>query len=132
MDFILNKAHIADSTLSEEIQLPDSPTLCEALVGSKRAKWLEAIHAELSAIREAGTWTLVECTPSIQNIVGCWFVLQKKHGEDGQVTKFKAWLVAQGFSQREGVDFSETFAPVVKSASLRVFLAICAMKGWNI
>ena len=65
-------------------------------------------------------------------MVGCRFVLQKKRGEDGQVIKFKARLVAQGFSQREGVDFSEMFAPVVKSASLRVFLAICALEGWNV
>ena len=118
LDLILNHAHVADSTLSEEIPLPDAPTLREAMAGSERAKWLEAIHDKLCAIKEAGTWTLVDCTPAIQNVVGCRFVLQKKHGEDGQVTKFKARLVAQGFSQREGIDFSETFAPVVKSSSL--------------
>ena len=83
-------------------------------------------------IRDAGTWTLVDHTPEIQNIVSCQFVLQKKQGADGQVTHFKAWLVSQGFSQWEGVDYSETFAPVVKSASLRVFLAICAQYGWCI
>ena len=132
IDLILDHAHIADSTLSKEIQLPDAPTLCEAMAGSKHTKWLEAIHNELNAIREVGTWTLVDRTPAIQNIVGCKFVLQKKHGEDGQVTKFKAQLVAQGFSQCEGVDFSKTFVPVVKSSSLWVFLAICALKSWNI
>ena len=68
----------------------------------------------------------------IQNVVGCRFVLQKKHGSNGQVTHFKACLVAQGFSQCKGIDYSETFAPVVKSASLHVFLAICAHHGWQI
>ena len=74
------------------------------------------------------------CCPhtSIQNVIRCRFVLQKKRGESGEVVCFKAHLVAQGFSQREGVDFSETFAPMVKSVSLQVFLPICADHGWRI
>ena len=90
------------------------------------------ILEELSAIKEAGTWTLVDRTPNICNVVGCCFVLQKKHGLDSEVTRFKACLIAQGFSQQEGIDYSKTFAPIVKSASLRVFLAICAKHGWRI
>ena len=77
-------------------------------------------------------WDLVAHTPSIQNVIGCQFVLQKKRGESREVVCFKACLVVQGFSQQEGVDFLETFAPVVKSASLQVFLAICADHGWRI
>ena len=65
-------------------------------------------------------------------MIGCRFVLQKKRGESREVVHFKARLVAQGFSQQEGVDFSETFAPMVKSVSLQVFLAICADHGWRI
>ena len=64
--------------------------------------------------------------------MGCHFVLQKKQGTDGRVTCFKAHLVVQGFSQWEGIDYSETFTPVVKSASLQVFLAISARHGWRI
>ena len=59
-------------------------------------------------------------------------MLQKKRGSDGQVTHFKARLVAQGLSQCKGIDYLETFVPVVKSASLHVFLAICACHGWQI
>ena len=68
----------------------------------------------------------------IRNVIGCRFVLQKKRGPNGEVTKYKAHLVAQGFSQQEGIDYLETFAPIVKSASLHVFLAICARHGWKI
>ena len=118
--------------IKEDTNLPDAPTLREALAGPERDSWHGAILEELAAIKEAGTWTLVDHTPDIQNIIGCRFVLQKKRGADGEVTRFKARLVAQGFSQREGIDYSETFAPVVKSASLRVFLAICVRHGWCI
>ena len=86
---------------------------------------------EFAAIRDAGTWTLVDHMPGIHNIVGCWFILQKKCGADGNVT-FKAHLIAQGFSQQEGIDYSETFSPVIKSASQQVFLAICAHHGWHV
>ena len=87
---------------------------------------------ELAAIKEAGMWTLVDVSPAIQNIIGCRFVLQKKRGANGEVTHFKAHLVAQGFSQHEAIDYSETFAPVVKSASLQVFLTMCTRHGWRI
>ena len=92
---------------------------------------LTVLHA-YTAIREAKVWELVPLSPAIQNIIGCHFILQKKRGPSGEVTWFKVRLVAQGFSQCEGVDFSKTFAPVVKSASLRVFLAICMDNGWQI
>ena len=83
---------------------------------------------------DAGTWSLVNHTPDICNVMGCCFVLQKKcgTGTDRRATQFKACLVTQGFSQWEGIDYSETFVPVVKSASLCVFLAICAHHSWCI
>ena len=89
----------------EEVNLPDSPTLREALSGPEQDCWHSAILKELAAIREAEVWELVPPSPAIQNIIGCCFVLQKKRGPSGEVTWFKAHLVAQGFSQREGVDF---------------------------
>ena len=77
-------------------------------------------------------WTLVNHTPNIWNVIGCQFVLQMKCGADGEVTRYKAQLVAQGFSQHKGIDYSETFTPVIKLASLCVFLAICTQHRWVI
>ena len=99
MHIILDQAHLADSTLTKDVRLPDTPTLREAMAGDEREQWLAAIQDELDTIKEAGTWTLVNHTLDIQNVVGCRFVLQKKRGEDGRVIKFKARLVAQGFCQ---------------------------------
>ena len=130
--FILNSAHIADSTVTTNPDLPDAPRLQEALSSLECDQWNQAILDELAAIKDAGTWELVDPSLHIQNIVGCHFMLQKKCGSNGEVMHFKACLVAQGFSQCKGIDYSETFAPVVKSASLQVFLAICACHGWQI
>ena len=119
MGLIFDDAHLADEVIKRDTDLPDSPSLRDALAGPERDSWHAAVLEELAAIKDAKTWTLVDRTPNIRNVVGCRFVLQKKRGADGRVTQFKARLIAQGFSQREGIDYSETFAPVVKSASDR-------------
>ena len=131
-EFILDDAHLINPVITEDADLPDAPSFHEAMAGPECDKWHQAILEELTAIKEAGTWELVNSLPNICNIIGCQFVLQKKHGADSKVTRYKAQLIAQGFSQWEGIDYSETFAPIVKSASLRVFLAICAHHGWRI
>src|SRR5258708_1043556 len=126
-------AHLADEVIKQDTDLPDSPSLQDALAGPEQDSWHTAVLKELAAIRDAGTWTLVNRTPDIRNIVGCHFILQKKCSTDGKVTQFKAHLIAQGFSQWEGIDYSETFMPIVKSTSLCVFfLVICAHHGWHI
>jgi len=60
--------------------------------------------------------------------VGC----QKKQGEDGLVVRNKARLVAQGFCQKERIDFEETFAPVARLEAIRIFLAFAASKGFKV
>ena len=132
LGLVSDDAHLADEVIKQDTDLPDSPSLRDALAGPEQDSWHAAVLKELTAIRDAGTWTLVNHTPDICNIMGCHFILQKKCGADGKVTWFKACLVTQGFSQWEGIDYSETFTPIVKSASLCVFLAICAHHGWCI
>ena len=77
-EFILDAAHIADHTVTVDTELPDAPTLHEALAGPKQERWHQAILEELAAIKDAGTWELVDPSPHICNIIGCRFALQKK------------------------------------------------------
>ena len=132
MGLVLDDAHLTNTAGQADLDLPDAPSLHKALAGPECDKWHSAILEELTEIKEAGTWELIDHSPKIRNIIGCHFVLQKKCGPSGEVMRYKARLVAQGFSQQEGIDYLETFAPVIKSASLRIFLAICAQHGWKI
>ena len=66
------------------------------------------------------------------NVVGCKWVYKAKLNLDGSLERLKARLVAKGFNQVDGVDFSETFSPVVKLASIRLSLTIAIVKGWEI
>ena len=60
------------------------------------------------------------------------WIYKIKHVADGNVEKFKAWFVARGFSQVEGVDYEETFAPVARYTSIRAVISIAAEMGWRI
>ncbi|KAJ0079689.1 hypothetical protein Patl1_23607 [Pistacia atlantica] len=76
-------------------------------------------------------WDLVPPTPC-QNLVGCKFVFRKKRNPDGTINRYKARLVAKGFHQRPGIDYSQTFSPVVKPATIRLLLTIAVMNGWSL
>ena len=93
-----------------------------ALESPNRELWRGAIDDELESLRVNHTWTL-EKLPSGKNLVGCKWIFKLKTLPNGS-TKHKARLVAKGYSQIEGVDFDETYAPVVKFQSLRMLLAI--------
>jgi hypothetical protein len=90
---------------------------------SDSEKWYKAVEIELNALKRNKTWVLVD-RPKNRNIVGSRFTFKIKRNKNGEVAKYKARLVAQGFSQEYGTDYKETFAPVAKMASLRILLAI--------
>ena len=83
------------------------------------------IDVELQNLESAGTWQVVE-RPEGVNVVDSKWVFQLKKDAKGNIVKWKARLVARGFTQVQGVDYFETFAPVARLASIRFILAIAA------
>ena len=90
-------------------------------------EWEHAIQAELAQLQQKGTWKLVEKPADAIPISNKW-VLTKKHDKEGNVVKYKARLVARGFTQRPGLDYGETFSPVVRFETIRALLAMVASK----
>jgi len=92
-------------------------------------EWHAAMSSELIALMSHGTWDLIpppkDCKP-----VGCKWVFRIKRKADGSIDKFKARLVAKDYNQCPGVDYKETFSPVVKPATIRTMLNIAVMNGW--
>ena len=95
----------------------------------KHPSWRQAMQEEIDALHSQGTWTLVPL-PSHKNLVGCKWIFKLKKNVDGSVARHKARLVAQGFSQEPGLDYGETFSPVVKPTTVRIVLALAAQFGW--
>jgi hypothetical protein len=108
-------------------ELVEPKSFKQAMSGPDADKWYEACMAEMQAHFENGTWQLVQL-PAGRKAIGSKWVFKIKRNADGSVECFKARLVAQGFSQRPGVDFTETFAPTTKWAALRTVFALAAIE----
>ncbi|KAH9658123.1 retrovirus-related pol polyprotein from transposon RE1 [Citrus sinensis] len=91
--------------------------------------WFTAMKNEYDALIENRTWSLVPRTET-QKIVGNKWVYRIKYNTDGSVAKYKARLVAKGFQQIEGVNYFDTFSPVVKLATVRVVCSLAVMNQW--
>jgi hypothetical protein len=89
------------------------------------------MHEELENFERNHVQTLVE-PPRDVNVIGTKWVSKNKQGEDGEIMRNKPRLVAQGFSQVEGLDFEETFAPVARLEAIRILLAFATSKGFKL
>jgi hypothetical protein len=92
-------------------------------------EWRKAMQSEIDALCENRTWSLVPL-PNGKKPIGCRWVFKIKRNSDGSIERYKARLVAKGYTQIEGVDYFDTFAPVAKLVTVRVLLAIAAAKNW--
>ena len=110
---------------------PDPITQQDALCSPLSSEWQAAMDSEYKALIDNGTWELVDL-PKGRRAIGTKWVFKTKRLSDGSVERYKARLVAKGFSQKKGVDFEETFAPVARMASIRVILAIAAHEGLSV
>ena len=122
--------HVKHSALCVN-QISEPQTLSEALNSEYSSQWKHAADSEYNSLIENKTWDLVELPPNRQ-AVGCKWVFKVKHKSDGKVERFKARLVAKGYSQKYGLDYDETFSPVVRFSSIRTLLAFAVDKEMHI
>jgi hypothetical protein len=94
-------------------------------------QWEKAIETELNQLQRMGTWDLVDL-PDERQAIGNRWVFVKKYSSTGALEKFKARLVAKGYSQIPGMDFSETFSPVVRLETIRTILSLAVNMDWEI
>src|SRR6218665_2303846 len=100
----------------------------EALSGKQAEQWRIAMDEEIESLKQNGTWILTEL-PENKTVIGSKWVYKVKIDENGNVTRYKARLVAQGYSQKYGEDYDEVFTPVAKPTTLRTILTIAGLKG---
>ncbi|XP_075670228.1 uncharacterized protein LOC142639996 [Castanea sativa] len=92
-------------------------------------KCREAMATTISALEANNTWSLTTLPPH-KRTIGCKWVYKVKYRSDGFVERYKARLVAKGYTQKEGLDYLETFSPVAKLVSVKCLLAVAAVQGW--
>ena len=126
----LDAFRFAGLTITDLASLPTPNTYTEAKRAPDAKKWIEATEREYSGLVENNTWTETTLPPGKQAITVRW-VYTRKLGPDGNITKWKARMVARGFQQIEGVDYFDSYAPVAKHSSYRILFAIAAALGWH-
>jgi hypothetical protein len=89
------------------------------------------MHEELENFERNQVWELVDPPPGCK-LIGTKWVWKNKEGEKGEVVRNKSRLVSQGFSQKEGIDYEETFAPVARLEAIRILLAFSVTKGFKL
>ena len=103
----------------------DPTSVTEAKAAPDKCQWEKAMEAEMKSLQSNNVWELVYPPPNWK-VIGSKWIFKRKVNADGVVERYKARLVAQGCTQRYGLDYEETFSPVVRFKSIRVLLAIGA------
>jgi hypothetical protein len=93
--------------------------------------WKAAMGEEIDALHKNQTWELVPRTPNL-HVIGSKWVFKSKLKPDGTLDRLKARLVAKGYHQVDGVDYTETFSPVIKPGTIRLIITIALVKKWSI
>lgn len=109
----------------------DPMTVDEALSRPDCELWQKAMNDELRSLEENQTWSLVNL-PRDKKPIQCKWVFKIKRDSDGKVSKYKARLVAKGFTQVRGIDYNETYSPVVRSSTLRLLFSLAVEFDWII
>jgi Reverse transcriptase (RNA-dependent DNA polymerase) len=117
------------NTILNSTNLDTDPTTYTQ--ASKHEHWRVAMANELDALAVNHTWSLVPNSEA-SNVIGCKWVYKTKRKSDGSIDRYKARLVAKGYTQEEGIDFTETYSPVVKSTTIRLILSITITQHWFI
>jgi len=116
-DFVVYQATLCRNT--------DPATVADALSSVNAEEWKRAMEEEIQAHVENQTWTFSD-VPAGRKAIKCKWVFKTKLKADGTVERYKARLVAKGCSQKPGIDYEETYSPVVRYTSIRLLMALAA------
>nr|XP_008343016.1 uncharacterized protein LOC103405779 [Malus domestica] len=98
---------------------------------STNVNWQRAMQEEFDALKGQATWKLVP-SPTHRAVVGSKWVYKLKKNPDGSISRYKARLVAQGYNQEHGLDYFETFSPVVRHSTIRLIISLAAQFQWEL
>lgn len=112
-----------ESSYVTKENIVDPRTVSEAISSDSAEEWIRAMEDEYRSLMKNCTWSLTDL-PHDRKPIGCKWVFKSKINPDGSVEKLKARLVAKGYSQKYGLDYVDTFAPVVRQTSLRLLYAL--------
>lgn len=119
-------------TAAYELNDDELMTYQEAITSKKKLEWTKAMNEEMASLMKNKTWELI-IKPEKRKIVSYkWIFKIKEEIPGAEPRRFKTRLVARGFTQKEGIDFTEVFLPMVRHASIRIILALVAVQDMHL
>ncbi|GKA80664.1 retrovirus-related pol polyprotein from transposon TNT 1-94 [Tanacetum coccineum] len=122
---VLRKKHLTTES-AVHFQQRELQQASRLIFRRKKCSFLEAINDEMDSILGNQTWEIAELLKDVKPIGSKW-VFKKKLNPDGSISTFKARLVAEGYKQREGLDYFDTYALIARISSIRTLIAISAI-----
>lgn len=111
------------------VELIDEPQHYSEVV--RLSEWRTAMSSELQALESTNTWTVFPL-PLAQHAIGCTWIYKVNYKSNGSNERYKARLMAKGFTQQLGMDYVEALSPVVKMTTFKLVLGVAAAKGWHV
>ena len=118
-------------TASADMDDDEPMSYLQAMASPEANLWQDAMKSEIHSMYSNNVWKIVDLPEGIKP-VGCKWIFKKKRGPDGNVETFKARLVAKGYTQKEGIDYEDTFSPVAMLKTIRILLSIAAALDYEI
>ena len=136
---VSNRGHIScrhfkikgNVLLCDAKDVDESASFSEALHSPDRDEWKIAMQEKMSSMDKNNVWELVDLPPRRNTIRNKW-VLKVKHKANGSIDRYKARFMAKDYTQREGIDYENTFSPMVRFASIRLILSIIAKQDLDL
>ncbi|XP_010501746.1 PREDICTED: uncharacterized protein LOC104779049 [Camelina sativa] len=126
---VLSYSKLSDSFCAYVNALTKYPTPTSYSQASKIKEFCDAMDVEIVALKRAHTWDVCSLPPG-KTVIGCKWVYIVKLNANGSLERYKARLVAKGYTQKEGLDYVETFSPVARMATVKFLLAFAAPRKW--
>jgi len=123
-DYLANLVTIYDFPIDEPTMIHEALTVLEG------EHWKETMESKYVSLLKNQTWRL-EILPPNQSCVSCKWVLKRKYHLDGTISGYKAQLVVHGFTQIQGIDYGETFSPLVKITSLKIMITFASAHNFH-
>ena len=117
--------YLQEHEVDLEIKENDPINLWQALQSFTAHKWIDTMNEEMKSMHDNDVWDLVQLPEGLKPI-GCKWIFKIMRDSKGNTERYKARLVAKEFTQREGIDYNETFSPVSSKDSFRIIMALVA------